>query len=185
MTQRRPIRLLAIPLLGALLSGCAANPSFIGTTSYLPSYTPGEPMAYGAVRLVIGGTLLPGVPDETADAAVLAAMQDQGMHETHFTLGPVPRSPYAVVVAFDAPRTLESSYLCLGAPVAPPPGHGHSLRVVMALCRGNERLAGADGHMPRPTGVDDPVIHAALAGFVRAIVPMMNPERPLEGAGMP
>jgi hypothetical protein len=181
------------PLLALVLGACA-NDTVIATTAYEPNYTPGEASMYGAVPMIIGGTPLPALDRPTSDAVVLSAMQGQGFHHDRFVLGPVGRSSYMLAVYFNPAVNLDSRALCdvvagkvtmdaLLRPLPNPPLP--RLPVIMALCRSDQRIAGAYGTMPMPAGPDDATLKQSLGAFALAVIPAVNPMRPNLGPNVP
>jgi hypothetical protein len=170
-------------LASAALGACADDASLIGVRSYSVSYVPGEArVGYGAVQVVTRGTPFIGFSPALSDVAVLAALQNQGFYQTNYVAEKVPGSPYRVAVVFNPPTNLDPSRICaIGPDLLPPtlggPPTGPRMPVVMALCRADQFMSGADGTIAAPSGLHDPAFQAAMGDYMMALVPAVNPER--------
>jgi hypothetical protein len=169
--------------LGACAGG-AGNPAVIGVGSYSGGYVSGEArLGYGAVQVVVRGTPFVGLGQTATDAAVLAAVQNQGFYHTDYVAGKVPNSPYRVAAVFNPPANLDPVQICavgpdrLAANLGGQPA-GPRVPLVMALCRGDQRMSGADGTVPAPAGPNDPAFRTAMGDYMMVLVPATNPMRP-------
>jgi len=175
--MKHRLALVALLALGA----CADNRSFIGISSYNPSYGPGEQALYGPIQTFVRGGPYPGLaaPDETA--AVIADMQDGGFHNTHFTTETVGRSPYRVLMVFQPTPGTGLEQLCeidarqiQALPAADPDPDGR-IGLAAVFCRAGELMGGANGTLPVAMAGNDAVVKGSIQAFMRQIFPATNP----------
>jgi hypothetical protein len=178
-TRMKRFLSLAIPL---VLAACADNRSFIGISSYNPSYQPGEHELYGpTIQTFVRGGPYPGLQPSDETGAVLADMQDGGFPQTYFTTDTVGRSPYRVLMVFQPTPGTGLEQLCeidprtIGTlPAAAPPADGR-IGLAAVFCRAGEMMGGANGTLPVAMAANDPAVKGSIQAFMRQIFPGVNP----------
>jgi hypothetical protein len=172
---------LMVPLgLLTALAACADNQSFMGASSYNPSYLPGEHELYGPIQTFVRGGPFPALAATDQTAPVIADMQDGGFPLTKFTTETVARSPYRVLMVFSPTPGTGLEQLCAidprsiaGLPMAPPPSDGR-IGLAAVFCRAGELMGGTNGTLPTGT-VDSPVVKGSIQAFMRQLFPATNP----------
>jgi hypothetical protein len=168
---------LTIPL---MLAACADNQSFIGISSYNPSYLPGEHALYGPIQTFVRGGPYPGLQPSDETGAVLAAMQDGGFHNTQFTTETVGRSPYRVLMVFDPTPGTGLEQLCeidarTIATLPSAPSSNGRIGLAAVFCRAGEMMGGADGTLPVAMASNEAAVKGSIQAFMRQIFPATNP----------
>jgi hypothetical protein len=169
---------LAIPL---TLTACADNQSFIGISSYNPSYLPGEHELYGPIQTFVRGGPYPGLQPTAETGAVIADMQDGGFPQTEFTTETVGRSPYRVLMVFAPTPGTGLQQLCeidprtIGTLPAAAPSTGGRVGLAAVFCRSGELMGGAEGTLPVAMAANDPAVKGSIQAFMRQIFPATNP----------
>jgi len=171
---------LIIPL---TLTACAENQSFIGISSYNPSYLPGEHEMYGSIQTFVRGGPYPGLQPADETGAVIADMQDGGFPQTHFTTETVGRSPYRVLMVFSPTPGTGLQQLCEidprtvdALPAAAPSSNGR-IGLAAVFCRSGELMGGAEGTLPvaMAANTNGPAVKGSIQAFMRQIFPGWNP----------
>jgi hypothetical protein len=178
--MKKNIALVATLGLLTALAACADNESFIGISSYNPSYLPGEHELYGSIQTFVRGGPFPSTAPADQTAAVIADMQDGGFPQTKFSTEPSGRSPYRVLMVFGATPGTGLEQLCeidprtiASLPALPPSPDGR-IGLAAVFCRAGELMGGAAGTLPTG-GVESPAVKGSMQAFVRQMFPATNP----------
>ena len=162
------VRCFIAPLLGFLLSGCAASGT-IGGAYYDPAYDYGEFFAVTDGRnfqVVMAGTPFPRLPADRVRQALLPVMQAaKPRPDLTFTYAGPPdaTSPsYRLVLVFDAANDLTAARVCAGEVRHKPPVAGRPFDVFAIYCR-NDRPLSYTTAWTDAAGPQDPRVEALFA----------------------
>ncbi len=176
----------ALILIGALVASAAPAWSMgevvLSPTSYYPAYTPtvlNYASTHGGILIEVVGNPFE-VPKEELDRAVARIMAGShfGPNVAFVTEPPEDfRSPYRVVLLFDARPGMSAHALCGSGVDTVPRETGGKLRVHAVLCARDAPLTAVSGSVSGDVGLDDSRFRKLLGQITINLFPPYNPDR--------
>lgn len=187
---RRSLLVLAI-LTGA--AACAPRLVVLSPTNFYIAYTPtvvNSAAASGGILVEVVGNPFD-APQADLERTITSAMT--GSHfgpPVNFVTTPPEdfRSPYRIVMVFDAAQAYGEAKLCReGRSIEPSGavdqgdgeggGGGKVVKVYAGLCAGQGPLTGVNGRVGEVTGLDDPKFRQLISQLTTNLLPPFNPDR--------
>jgi len=187
---RRSLLVLAI-LTGA--AACAPRLVVLSPTNFYIAYTPtvvNSAAASGGILVEVVGNPFD-APQADLERTITSAMT--GSHfgpPVNFVTTPPEdfRSPYRIVMVFDAAQGYGEAKLCReGRSIEPSGavdqgdgeggGGGKVVKVYAGLCAGQGPLTGVNGRVGEVTGLDDPKFRQLISQLTTNLLPPFNPDR--------
>ncbi len=173
--------LLTLVILAAAGTACSNSDVVLSPTSFYVAYTPtvlsNAATTGGVLVEVIGNPF--DAPKADLERAVTSAMTGShfGPHVDFVTTPPEGfRSPYRIVMVFDATQGYTQNKLC-SQTESIEPDVGESVRVYTALCAAGNPLTGLSGRVSDVTGPDDPKFRHLISQITTNLLPPFNPDR--------
>lgn len=174
------VRRLAVVALGALFLGSCTG-EIMSSHRYIHGadtyFTAGA--SPGKMLTVVVGNPFPGVSKATLDKAVLTALTDNHYGpRTQFVTDPrmAPQPKYRVVVAFNTPRSFDSSGLCGDTAAIPSEPQGKNrLHALVGFCVGPRLYTDTYISIPTADSPSDPRFDHMLASAMWELIPSPDP----------
>jgi hypothetical protein len=181
--------LLILLIVAGAGSACSTDRVVLSPTSFYITYTPfvvNSASTTGGILVEIVGNPFD-VPQADLERAVTTAMTGShfGPPVDFVTTKPEGfRSPYRIVLVFDATRGYTEAKLCKDGKSIEPGTGGDYVKVNAALCAADQPLTGVNGRVGGLTGPDDPKFRRLMSQITTNLLPPYNPDRRRNGSGM-